>query len=162
MEKTQYVFNDFLAHVDKENRVFVKKIHDLLVKEKYKLKIEAKKAGMFMSFADPKSKKILLNFLFRKKGLNIRIYADNNVKYADFFNTIPAIMENEIAKATVCKRLTDPNECWEKCSMGYNVYIGKNHYQKCRFSCFQFLVTDESIPIITDFIERELKEKVKL
>jgi hypothetical protein len=89
----------------------------------------------------------------------MRIYADNNGKYADFFNTFPASMENEIAKATICKRLVDPNECWEKCSMGYNVYIGKNHYQKCRYSCFQFLFTEESIPVLSDFLDKELKEK---
>jgi hypothetical protein len=159
MEKIHYGFKDFLSQVEKHNKDFVKNTHDLLVKEEYKVKIEAKKAGMFISYTDPKSKKVLLNFLFRKQGLNIRLYADINGRYAKFFKTFPVAMEKEIAKATVCKRLIDLNECWDKCSMGYDVYIGKNHYQKCRFSCFQFLITDESIPILSDFIKKELTEK---
>ena len=101
----------------------------------------------------------MLNLLFRKKGLLVRIYADNHYKYADFIGSLPEQMQKEIGKASNCKRLLNPEDCSSNCVMGFDFFIGKNHYQKCKYSCFQFAVNDESIPFITKFIENECRER---
>jgi len=101
----------------------------------------------------------MLNFLFRKSGLFVRIYADNFSRYTDFLNCLPEKMEKEIAKASVCKRLIDPATCNPKCIMGYDFSIRDNRYQKCRYSCFQFAVNFESVPVLSEFIERERRER---
>ncbi len=159
MEKTEITFESFLLEVDKEYHDFVGKVNQILLDEGHKHKIELKASGYFVSYIHPKTKRSILNFLFRKKGLLIRIYADNCSKYPEFINTIPESMEKEIIKASVCKRLIDPQTCNPKCVTGYDFHIGNNRYQKCRNSSFQFEVNNNSIPILLDFIIHESKER---
>ena len=154
-----YQFEDFFSEVSAENKEFVANINQTLSQEGYKTKIENKANGFFVSYSHPKTKRSMLNFLFRKNQLITRIYADNFSKYADFLNRLPDKMEKEIAKASVCKRLINPETCNPKCILGYDFYINKNHYQKCRYSCFQFAVDAESIPILSEFVENERKER---
>ena len=97
----------------------------------------------------------LLNFLFRKKGLLVRVYADHHEQYADFFDLMPETMEKEIAKATPCKRLINPADCNPRCVLGFDFSVAGRRYQKCRYSCFQFVVTPESIPVISAFLDKE-------
>ena len=156
MEKTVYKFEDFLTSVEPEHKYFFTKIHESLIQENYKTKIESKAAGLFISYAHPKTKRSILNFLSRKNGKLVRIYVDSCDKHADLLNALPEKMEKEIAKSGVCKRLTDPTTCNPKCMMGYDFSINGNHYKKCRYSCFTFLVDDESIPVITAFVENEM------
>jgi len=162
MEKIVYQFEDFLAKVKQDYKEFVTKIHEALVQDGYKVKIESKTSGFFVSYSHSKTKRVMLNFLFRKKGLLIRLYADNFNKYADFLNRLPEKMEREIEKASVCKRLINPEDCNPKCIMGYDFFIKENHHQKCRYSCFQFEINPESIPALSDFIENERKERLAL
>jgi len=152
-------FDDFLSEVAPDYREFVANAHELLLRDNYKLKIEAKASGLFVSYSHPKTKRSMLNFLFRKSGLFVRIYADNFSKYANFLNCLPEKMEKEIGKASVCKRLIDPATCNPKCIMGYDFSISDKRYQKCRYSCFQFAVNFESVPVLSEFIERERKER---
>lgn len=155
MGKANYQFEDFLSEVNPEYKGFAVQIHESLLQDGYKVKVESKTAGFFVSYSHPKTKRSMLNFLFRKKGLLVRIYADNYSKYTDFLNSLPEKMESEIGKASVCKRLVNPEDCNPKCVMGYDFNIKNNRYQKCRYSCFQFVVYDESIPFIEAFVENE-------
>ena len=155
----QYQFEDFLAGVDKDYRNFVTNVHEALLRDSYNIKIESKASGMFVSYSHPKTKRSILNFLFRKSGLLVRIYADYSSGYTDLLNRLPEKMEKEIAKATLCKRLVNPGECNPKCIKGYDFFIREKRYQKCRYNCFEFAVNNESLPVLADFIESERKER---
>jgi hypothetical protein len=159
MEKQEFTFRDFLADVNKDYRNFVNDIDKALTQEGYRIKVESKASGMFVSYSHPKTKRSMLNFLFRKKALVVRLYADNTGKYAGFINSLPESMEKEIAKSSVCKRLVNPADCNPKCAGGYDFSVRKNNYQKCRYSCFQFEVNQESIPVLLEFAELERNER---
>ena len=160
MEKVNYQFDDFLAEVNQDYKSFVTNVHKDLVQEGYKAKIESKKSGLSVSYSHPKTKRGMLNFLFRKDALMVRLYADNFSKYAEFLNHLPEGMEKEIGKATKCSRLIDPNACNPKCAGGYDFHIRDNHYQKCRMNCFQFEINTDSILVLTDFIVNERKGRM--
>ena len=157
-----YQFDDFLSGVCEAHKKFVVSTNESLLGDSYKVKIESKASGMFISYSHPKTKRSVVNFLFRKTSLLVRLYADNFDKYIDFLNSLPEKMEKEIAKASVCKRLINPDECNPKCLKGYDFFIREKHYQKCRYNCFEFEVTGESIPILANFIESERKERKAL
>lgn len=159
MEKQLFQFEDFLLEVSPEYQAFAVEIHQSLVRDQYKMKIERKANGFLVSYAHPKTRRSLLNFLFRKKGLCVRVYADGLGSYADFVSGLPEKMEMEIAKAATCKRLLNPADCNPRCVAGYDFMVGPNRYQKCRYSCFQFAVTAESAPILLAFIEKERRER---
>jgi hypothetical protein len=155
MAKNDHSFEDFLSEVAPQYKGFVKGIHDSLMKEGYKAKTELKASGFFVSYSHPKSKRSLLNFFFRKNGLKARIYADNHDEYKDILNDLPKSMVDEIEKAHVCKRLIDPNECSPTCAKGFDFFIKGVRYQKCRYGCFEFVVTEENVPVLSEFIEKE-------
>ena len=159
MEKVVYSFEDFWADVDPQYRDFVNTIHEALQKI-CKVKVESKANGFFVSYAHIKSKRSLLNFLFRKKGLMVRIYGDNIGKYGDFIDLLPEKMEKEIGKANLCRRLVNPEDCNPKCALGYDFSIRGKRYQKCRYNCFQFEVTPESVPVINEFLAQEQKARL--
>jgi len=155
MEKQVFQFENFLADVPPDCKEFAAKIHESLLGDGYKCKIESKASGFFVSYSHPQTRRSLLNFLFRKQGLLLRLYADHAGQYADFLNGLPEEMEREIKKAPVCKRLLNPADCNPKCVAGYDFFVGENHYQKCRYGCFQFAVNARSIPVLTEFVELE-------
>ncbi|MDR1955050.1 MAG: hypothetical protein LBP82_03770 [Candidatus Methanoplasma sp.] len=154
-EKGGHSFEDFLSKVGADRKGFVTDIHDSLTDERYKAKIELKASGFFVSYSHPETKRSILNFFFRKKGLMVRIYADNHGGYKELLNGLPDSMVKEIGKAPVCKRLIDPNDCNPKCITGYDFCIRDEHYQKCRYGCFEFIVADENIRMLSDLIENE-------
>ena len=159
MDKPTYAFEDFLADVHPLHRGFAQDIHDLLTGEGYKMKMERKANGFLVSYAHPKTRRSLLNFVFRKGALVTRIYADHLGAYGDFLDALPEAMEREVARATNCKRLIDPADCNSRCPMGYDFMIGERRYRKCRYSCFQFAVREESVPVLEGFIERERRAR---
>lgn len=159
MGKTTYQFEDFLNDVNNDYQGFVKDVHELLLQDNYKIKIEAKASGLMVSYSHPKTKRTILNFVFRKKGLLVRIYADHCNNYADVLNRLPERIVRQIEKVGICKRLIDSQSCNSKCAMGYDFHIGENHYQKCRYNCFLLEVDFESIPFLLELIERESKER---
>ena len=160
MTKEKLSFEQFLETVDINHQSFIRGLHNYLTKNYCKPTIEEKKSGMFVSYKHTKSKKVIVNFLFRKDGMHIRIYGENASKYIDFLNTLPQEMVNSIDKAGECGRLVK-NTCSTKCS-GYDVTIGGVRFQKCRYGGFEFLLTDESCPFIKSFIENEVEERAEV
>lgn len=73
-----------------------------------------------------------------------------------FLDTLPAKMKKEIIKASVCKRLINPDDCNPKCVMGYDFIMDEERYQKCRYMAFMLTITEESAPYIQKFLENEL------
>ena len=150
-------FEQLLEAVDAQYQAFVLDLHNYLLNNGCKATFEEKKSGLLGSYKHTKSKKAVMNLLFRKNGLRVRIYGENAGKYLDFLNTLPDEMVQSISGASICKRLVH-NTCSPKCS-GYDVTIGGERFQKCRYGCFEFLVTDQSNPYIKSFVENEIKER---
>lgn len=145
-------FNEFLNTVDSRYQLFVTKINDLLMLNKCKCNIKPAKNGFLVSYL--LNKKTVASFVARKSGMKLRIYPKSIVKHEDFLNSLPAKMKKEIKKASVCKRLIDPEACNPKCVMGYDFMMDNEHFQKCRYMAFTFTLSEESNPYIKTFLEQ--------
>jgi len=121
-----------------------------------KLKLELAKNGYVASYQHGKKKRVILNFVFRKIGLLARIYCNFVGQYLEVYDETPEKIAKSIEKAPECKRFSDPSECNPKCN-GYVFTVSGTQYQKCRYNCFLFAVTDESIPFIRSLYENELR-----
>jgi len=140
-------FNDFLQVVDSQHQDFAIQVNKYFIDAKCKMKMESKASGYVVSYAHPKTKRSLLNFVFRKNGLFVRMYPqnfDNNIS----FNNLPKSMTMEINKAPGCK------DCSSKCQ-GFAFSIQNDKHYLCRYS-FMFIVTEESKPILTDWVKTSL------
>jgi hypothetical protein len=151
-------FEQFLDAVDSDNKPFVQDLHSYLLDNGCKVIFEEKKSGFLASYKFGKPQRAIANMLFRKKGMLTRIYGERIGGYPDFLNALPTEMIQSIESAGICKRLVH-NTCSPKC-IGYDFTIGNEQFQKCRYSCFEFLMTGESKPYIKSFIEYELKERM--
>lgn len=158
MAQEKISFEQFLEAVDAGNKAFVEDLHNYLLEKSCKVTFEEKKSGYLASYKYGKPPKAILNFIFRKNGMLTRIYGERISGYPDFLNTLPKEMVASIESAGVCKRLVH-NTCSPKCT-GYDFIIGNEHFQKCRYNCFEFLMTKESNPYIKSFVEHELKERI--
>jgi len=162
MAKAKYKLEDFLTLVDSDYKGFVLKVHEILLQEGYKPKIQLTKTyGLHISYSQPKIKSvkgIIVYFLVRDEKLMIRINADNHAKYPETLNRLPENILNQMDKADECKKFIDPNKCWQGCG-GYDIRIGERHYQKCLTNCFLLSVDSESFPFLLEIIESELKER---
>jgi hypothetical protein len=157
MEKI--TFEQFFESVDSDNKPFVQDLHNFLLENACKVAFEEKKSGYLASYKFGKPLKALLNFVFRKEGMLTRIYGERISNYSEFLETLPPEMVTHLNKAGDCKRLVS-NGCSPKC-IGYDFMIGGEHFQKCRYNCFEFLMTDVSRPFIRAFINHELTERQK-
>ena len=149
-------FKDFIIEVDPQYQEFAEKMHEYLLQNDCKLKMTSAKNGYVVSYQYGKKKRVLLNFVFRKSRLVTRIYADHIGQYVDLLETVSVNMKRAVEKAPKCKRFEEPTSCNPKCS-GYVFNMGGVQHQKCRYNCFMFEVTDESIPFIRTIVEKELK-----
>ena len=158
MAKEAISFEQFMEKVEPNYQAFIKELNDYLTENGCKVTIEEKKNGYLASYKHTKLKKTILNKLFRKNGMFIRIYGDNAEKYLDFLNSMPEEMKTAIDKSPQCKRLVE-NGCNPKC-IGYDIVIDEKRHQKCRYSCYQFLVSDENNPYIKSFVENEVAQRL--
>jgi len=157
MVKEKISFEQFLETVETDNEAFVQDLHRYLLENGCKVTFEEKKSGYLASYKCGKPPKALMNFVFRKNGMITRIYGERINDYPDFLNTLPQEMVQHIEGAGICKRLVH-NTCSPKCS-GYDFTIGGERFQKCRYNCFEFLMTSESKPYIKTFVAHELRER---
>ena len=158
MDKKELSFEGFLTDVNPAYHEAVTQIHNALLEKGCRVKMELAKNGYVVSYAD-ENKRVIANFVFRKSGLIIRIYGDAASRYDDFIEALPDAMVKAIEKAPVCKRLVDITKCNSRCRMGYEFTLKGTPYQKCQYNCFMFLVNDESIPYINDFLSKELSAR---
>lgn len=167
MEKIKYHFEDFLAMVSDSDKNFVTKVHDRLMQENNKIKIVPKGRKVIqltVTYSEQKTRRNMAKLLFSKGELSIHIYTKNYDKYLDVLSGLPKKMITQMEETNNCKNLTkqESNEkgcSWADCS-GYGFYIGKTHYQKCRYDCFKFAVEDESMPFLHGIIESEIKARM--
>lgn len=149
----KYTFDDFLTSVEEENQKFVSELHDELTKLGCQIGVKLAKSGHVVSYS--LKKKALANYVFRKKGLLIRIYANHIDQYMDVLDTLPEGMVKTIQEAAICKRLVDLDSCNQKCSMGYEFSLQGQRLQRCRNGAFMFLVNKENKPFIKDLLLSE-------
>ena len=149
----QYEIDDFIKTVEPAHQAFARATHELLTMNDCNMKIENKTSGLFVSYSHPKTKRRLLSFLFRKSELLARLYPENA---SGCFSTdnIPSSMEKEIQKVPDCKIYSE--KC-NKCIKGYKFLLRGQTYDKCRHSPFQFAVNEESKPVLTEWIEKDVK-----
>jgi len=155
MAEIKISFEHFYDATDKDNRKFVLELHDYMLNNGCKGTFEEKKTGLLASYKH--NKKSVINVLLKSRGLIVRIYGEHLAGYRDFLNTLPEEMVKSIQKASKCKRLVF-NTCSPKCT-GYDFIINDEHFQNCRYNCFEFLVTDNSALFIKAFIDNEIKER---
>lgn len=148
-------YEGFIETVDPRYQPFARELHAHLLDCGCKLKLQtAKSGGYIVSYQHGKSKRVLLNFVFRKSGLVARIYGDHTQQYADFLNSLPEQMVKAIEKSgSECKL------CNARCPKGYVFSIQDKSYSKCRYNCFMFPVDEDSIPYIEAFIKNEMVER---
>lgn len=147
-------FNMFLDTVDSRCQKFVIEINDYLTQNDCKCEMKTSKSGFVVSYI--LSKRTIATFVSRKTGMKLRIYPKYIGQYEDFLNTLPDKMKKEIKKASVCKRLINPDDCNPKCVMGYDFLMDNEHYQKCRYMAFFPNLNEENNPYIKSFLQHEL------
>lgn len=150
-------FNAFIETVEEHFRSFVSQINKYLTENGCKCDIKLQKSGYVTSYVLSSTKRTLATFISRKTGMRLRIYPEHIQEYQSFLSTLPENVKKEIKKASVCKRLIDPNDCNPKCMMGYTFVLDGERYQKCRYMAFQPTLSEENNPYIKQFLEKELQ-----
>lgn len=138
------------------SKPYVETINDFLLSNNCKREIKATKSGFTVSYFLLNQTKTLATFVCRKTGIKLRIYPQLLNEYVEFLDTLPTKMKKEIAKASTCKRLLNPNDCNPKCAMGYDFIMDNERYQKCRYMAFMLTVNEESVSYIIHFLRYEL------
>ena len=152
-------YEQFIQSVTADNHKFTEDLHNYLIEAGCKVTFEEKKSGYLASYKFGKPLRAVMNFLFRKEGMLVRIYGEWISNYPEFLETLPAEMIQHLEGAGDCKRMTN-NTCSTKC-MGYDFTIADMRFQKCRYNCFEFLITNISKPVIKEFIALELSARKK-
>lgn len=150
------LFDAFIEMVEPQHRGYVCELHELFTQNGCAAEIKPTRSGYLVSYKTMPSKKSIANFVFRKSGLLLRIYADCVNRYEPLLLSLPDSMLTAIQKATDCKRLTQTGACNSRCPMGYDFTIRGERYQKCRTSAFFFQVNEENEPHLRALLEQEL------
>ena len=158
MPKIEIPFNAFLESAGTEHTNFINNLHKYLIEHECSVEIKEAKNGYVVSYKHKPSKRVVVNYVFRKKGLMMRIYADNILSYSDFLTQCPDSMKNDIKKAGVCKRLVNPDECNSRCPLGYDFILDGERQQKCRYG-FMFYLTDETKPYLQELVTLEMNAR---
>lgn len=150
-------FTLFLNEVPPNLQEFVLELDDYLLGKECKRKIEPAKNGYVTTYMLPGSGKSLLNYVFRKTGIKIRIYAASIDVYDAILNDFPDKMKKEIIKSGDCKKLVG-GTCSPICPAGYTFIMDGVEYKKCRSMAFLHKIDEESAEYILKLIKSELEK----
>lgn len=148
-------YQDFLS-ITGDSRDLVEEINLFLLEHHCKRETKEAKSGYTVSYLLPDSKKVLATFVSRKTGIKLRILPQQLSEYEALLDTFPVKMKKEIIKASVCKRLIDPNDCNPRCVRGYDFRMDGERYQKCRYMAFLNTITAENTPFMKEMLSKEL------
>lgn len=148
-------YQDFLS-ITGESRDLVEEINLFLLDHHCKREIKEAKSGYTVSYLMQDSKKVLATFVSRKTGIKLRILPQHLNEYEELLDSLPIKMKKEIIKASVCKRLIDPNDCNPRCSRGYDFKMDGERYQKCRYMAFLNTITAQNTPFMKEMLSKEL------
>ena len=159
MPKETIPFSDFLEAAGPEHAGFVNALHEYMTENDCKTEIKTAANGYVLSYVHRPSKRTVANYVFRKKGLMIRIYADNVQRYMEALTGWPGSMKDTVKKAGVCKRLLRPEECNSRCLGGFDFLLDGEPQQKCRYGGFMFFLNDETKPHLREMVEHEMRAR---
>jgi hypothetical protein len=162
MSKEMIPFSAFVEAAGPQHIEFVNWLHNHMIENNCTFEIKEAKSGYVVSYIHKSTKRTVANYVFRRKGPMIRIYADNIVGYMEILDKWPGEMKAAIEKAGVCKRLLDPNACNPRCQMGFDFIMDGKRQQKCRNNSFMFFLDEETKPYLKDMMEREMKMRNEL
>ena len=145
-EKVQIPFEDFIAMVAPETVPLVMQLDKLMRDGGREVGIQTAKSGYVVSYRHTSSGKVMANFVFRKKGIFIRLYADNIMKYMGVLDSLPADIKAQVAKAPLCTRLINPEKCSPHCPTRFESLQDGEPQQECRCNCVSLLVEVEPTP----------------
>ena len=150
------LFEQFLLDVPPNWHPFVYRINALLDETGHDFALTSAVSGPVASYRDPKSKHVVINYVFRRKKLHVRIYADHVCQDATLLAEMPEDMAEKMRKSPVCRRLLDPTKCNPRCRMGYTFVLRDELIKKCRYSCFLLEVTESREPYLLALIQSEV------
>jgi len=157
MAKEKFTYPQFLETVAPPDLEAAQALHALAEGHSCGLKIEAAKLGFVLSYLDPGTKKTVINLVFRKNGLHMRLYADHAGGYVDLVAALPEAALKQLDKAPNCKRLMDIAPCSPYCVMGVDFELNGKRYQKCRFNAFLLPLSGENFSPLMAMAQRELE-----
>ncbi len=149
-------FNLFLNEIPFECQDFVLELDEYLTKKGSKRTVKTAKSGFVASYSHPKSDKALLNYVFRKTGVKIRIYAAGIAGYSDILADFPDNMKKEIIKGVDCKKLNGLN-CSPTCTAGYSFVMDGVQYKKCKNTAFFHSLEKNNFSAVKKLIEAEIE-----
>ncbi len=134
----------------------VRNIHAELLAMGFTEDIREAKSGPVLSYT--KDKKALLNCVYRKSGIKVRLYAGGTAAYEDRLAVLPDRMKAELKKATDCKKLNGLT-CTPTCPGGYTYTLDGELLKKCRSMAFLMTLDQETAEYIQTLILREAGER---
>ena len=152
------MFIHFLQDIPAEYQNFVLELDEYLIARGSKRTIKAAKSGFVTSYSSPASGRALLNYVFRKSGVKMRIYAEHIGEHPEVLNCLPDNMKADIKKAGDCKKLTGLN-CTPSCPAGYTFVMDGEEYRKCKNMAFFHSMTDGNIEHILKLIKAEIEHE---
>lgn len=156
MAKEKIAFETFLENVPTIHQPFVLQVNELMQSNNCKTEIKEAKNGYVLSYRYGENQYTVMNFLFRKQGPAIRIYADCHAQYPDLLERMPEKIQAVVEKSGPCKRLIDPTACSPTCKKGFVFIMNGQQQIKCRNSCFQVFLSDDVNPFLFEMLEREM------
>ena len=146
----------FLKCIPEESQEFVLDLDKYLIEKGCKRTIKTAKSGYVTSYNFSKSGKALLNYVFRKNGVKMRIYAGNIGQYSHVLSDFPDNMKKDIIKAGDCKKLNGLN-CTPTCNGGYSFQMDGSIYKKCKNMAFFHPLEEKNFKAIRKLIETEIE-----
>ncbi len=149
-------FTEYIELLPQEIRETVQNINTELYAMGFSLDIKEAKSGPILSYA--KDKKALLNYVYRKSGIKVRLYAAHISKYESCLATLPDTMKNEFKKATDCKKLNGL-PCTPTCPGGYTYSLDGEMLKKCRSMAFLMTLNQKTSGYIQHLVLCEARER---
>lgn len=152
-------FSDFLATVPEEQRDFVSSLHVRLTENGCTIRIKEAKSGYAVSYLW--ENRTMMNWVFRKSGILVRIYGDHSDQYESVIAALPVDMQKKMTGSRDCKRLKDPSACSNTCVMGFVYDLDGTIHQKCRNDGMLFPLFDKTSLHIQSLLDAELAVRQK-
>ena len=134
----------------------VQNIHTALSAMGFQEDIREAKSGPVLSYI--KDGKSLLNCVYRKSGIKVRLYAAGIAAYEDCLAALPDSMKAELKKAADCKRLNGLT-CTPACPGGYAYTLDGELLKKCRSMAFLMTLNQKTAEYIQTLVLREAGER---
>jgi len=162
MPKQVIPFNDFLVTAGTEHETFINQLHAYLQENNCCAKIKEAANGYVVSYVHKPTNRTVANYVFRKKMLMIRVYADNANSYADVISHLPDTMKDAIRNGGNCARLINPTACNSRCLKGFDFMLDGDRQQKCRCHMgLTFFLDNETKPHLLEIMKREMQARTK-